>query len=117
MLRFVRSDLSHCGVFTRISPSNSSTPPQKNLTSFPSFCALPLLHPSPLTAVMSLLFLDWFVPLYLLVSVLVLAGFGACLYFLEPGLQDAHKWSSKTVRHHPLVASVNCRDDDSNVLI
>lgn len=66
---------------------------------------------------MSLLFLDWFVPLYLLVSVLVLAGFGACLYFLEPGLQDAHKWSSKTVRHHPLVASVNCRDDDSNALI
>uniref|UniRef100_A0A4W6FY01 Uncharacterized protein n=1 Tax=Lates calcarifer TaxID=8187 RepID=A0A4W6FY01_LATCA len=48
---------------------------------------------------MSWLFLDWFVPLYLLVSVLVLAGFGACLYFLEPGLQDAHKWSSnKTVR-------------------
>uniref|UniRef100_A0A3Q1EFG6 Uncharacterized protein n=1 Tax=Acanthochromis polyacanthus TaxID=80966 RepID=A0A3Q1EFG6_9TELE len=41
---------------------------------------------------MSWLFLDWFVPLYLLVSVLVLAGFGACLYFLEPGLQDAHKW-------------------------
>uniref|UniRef100_A0A3Q3KX04 Uncharacterized protein n=1 Tax=Mastacembelus armatus TaxID=205130 RepID=A0A3Q3KX04_9TELE len=47
---------------------------------------------------MSWLFLDWFVPLYLLVSVLVLAGFGACLYFLEPGLQDAHKWSNKTVR-------------------
>uniref|UniRef100_A0A671NNE5 Uncharacterized protein n=1 Tax=Sinocyclocheilus anshuiensis TaxID=1608454 RepID=A0A671NNE5_9TELE len=38
------------------------------------------------------MFLDWFVPVYLLVSVLVLAGFGACLYFLEPGLQDAHKW-------------------------
>ncbi|KAI9545678.1 hypothetical protein NQZ68_034448 [Dissostichus eleginoides] len=68
-------------------------------------------------AVMSWLFLDWFVPLYLLVSVLVLAGFGACLYFLEPGLQDAHKWSNKTVRHHPLVASVNCMDDDSNALI
>ncbi|CAJ1053486.1 hypothetical protein PFLUV_G00008330 [Xyrichtys novacula] len=66
---------------------------------------------------MSWLFLDWFVPLYLLVSVLVLAGFGACLYFLEPGLQDAHKWSNKTVRHHPLVASVNCRDDDRNALI
>uniref|UniRef100_A0A3Q3G5I6 Uncharacterized protein n=1 Tax=Labrus bergylta TaxID=56723 RepID=A0A3Q3G5I6_9LABR len=47
---------------------------------------------------MSWLFLDWFVPLYLLVSVLVLAGFGACLYFLEPGLQEAHKWSNKTVR-------------------
>ncbi|KAK7929992.1 hypothetical protein WMY93_006387 [Mugilogobius chulae] len=61
---------------------------------------------------MSWLFLDWFVPLYLLVSVLVLAGFGACLYFLEPGLQDAHKWNNKTVRHHPLVASVNCREDD-----
>lgn len=80
-------------------------------------CTLPPLPPPPATAVMSLLFLDWFVPLYLLVSVLVLAGFGACLYFLEPGLQDAHKWSSKTVRHHPLVASVNCRDDDSNALI
>lgn len=66
---------------------------------------------------MSSLFLDWFVPLYLLVSVLVLAGFGACLYFLEPGLQDSHKWSNKTVRHHPLVASVNCRDDDSKALI
>lgn len=111
MLRFVMSDLSRCGVFTRISPSNSSTPPQK-----PHLFSL-FLRPSPLTAVMSLLFLDWFVPLYLLVSVLVLAGFGACLYFLEPGLQDAHKWSSKTVRHHPLVASVNCRDDDSNALI
>lgn len=84
-------------------------------------CSAPAFPPTslspPPTAVMSLLFLDWFVPLYLLVSVLVLAGFGACLYFLEPGLQDAHKWSSKTVRHHPLVASVNCRDDDSNALI
>ncbi|KAJ3614227.1 hypothetical protein NHX12_017801 [Muraenolepis orangiensis] len=66
---------------------------------------------------MSWLFLDWFVPVYLLVSVLVLAGFGACLYFLEPGLQDAHKWSNKTVRHHPLVASVDCRDEDTNALI
>lgn len=66
---------------------------------------------------MTWLFLDWFVPLYLLVSVLVLAGFGVCLYFLEPGLQDPHKWSNKTVRHHPLVASVNCRDDDGNALI
>uniref|UniRef100_A0A669F951 Uncharacterized protein n=1 Tax=Oreochromis niloticus TaxID=8128 RepID=A0A669F951_ORENI len=47
---------------------------------------------------MSWLFLDWFVPLYLLVSVLVLAGFGACLYFLEPGLQDAHKWTKCTMR-------------------
>lgn len=74
-------------------------------------------RPSVGTATMSWLFLDWFVPLYLLVSVLVLAGFGACLYFLEPGLQEAHKWSSKTVRHHPLVASVNCRDDDRNALI
>uniref|UniRef100_A0A8C7CYC8 Uncharacterized protein n=1 Tax=Oncorhynchus kisutch TaxID=8019 RepID=A0A8C7CYC8_ONCKI len=44
---------------------------------------------------MSWMFLDWFVPIYLLVSVLVLAGFGACLYFLEPGLQDAHKWRQK----------------------
>ncbi|CAL8352405.1 unnamed protein product [Boreogadus saida] len=66
---------------------------------------------------MSWLFLDWFVPVYLLVSVLVLAGFGACLYCLEPGLQDAHKWSNKTVRHHPLVASVNCTDEDTNALI
>lgn len=75
------------------------------------------ISPIPLAAIMSWLFLDWFVPLYLLVSVLVLAGFGACLYFLEPGLQDSHKWSNKTVRHHPLVASVNCRDDDRNALI
>lgn len=92
------------------------------LIHFVPFPSSILLHPSlplclSLTAVMSWLFLDWFVPLYLLVSVLVLAGFGACLYFLEPGLQDAHKWSNKTVRHHPLVASVNCRDDDSNALI
>lgn len=86
-------------------------------TSLPLLSFLLLLHPFALTAIMSWLFLDWFVPLYLLVSVLVLAGFGACLYFLEPGLQDAHKWSNKTVRHHPLVASVNCRDDDSNALI
>lgn len=108
--------------------NNSAHPP------FPTISSLLLLslssppHPHPpspspfpfffaLTAGMSWLFLDWFVPLYLLVSVLVLAGFGACLYFLEPGLQDAHKWSNKTVRHHPLVASVNCRDDDSNALI
>lgn len=103
--------------------------PKSLLSSFPSFSPLchpssffrPVLlhpfHPTALLAVMSWLFLDWFVPLYLLVSVLVLAGFGACLYFLEPGLQDAHKWSNKTVRHHPLVASVNCRDDDSNALI
>ncbi|CAL8273537.1 unnamed protein product [Gadus morhua 'NCC'] len=70
-----------------------------------------------LTTSMSWLFLDWFVPVYLLVSVLVLAGFGACLYCLEPGLQDAHKWSNKKVRHHPLVASVNCTDEDTNALI
>lgn len=89
----------------------------------PHIC--PFLHcpfifpplPFSLKTSMSWLFLEWFVPVYLLVSVLVLAGFGACLYFLEPGLQDAHKWSSNTVRHHPLVASVNCRDDDTNALI
>uniref|UniRef100_A0A4W4GYN7 Uncharacterized protein n=1 Tax=Electrophorus electricus TaxID=8005 RepID=A0A4W4GYN7_ELEEL len=52
---------------------------------------------------MSWMFVDWFVPVYLLVSVLVLAGFGACLYFLEPGLQDAHKWSNKSLKHQPLV--------------
>lgn len=66
---------------------------------------------------MSWMFLDWFVPVYLLVSVLVLAGFGACLYFLEPGLQDAHKWSNKTVKHHPLVVILNSKDEDSNALI
>ncbi|KAM4881420.1 small integral membrane protein 45 isoform 1-T2 [Thomomys bottae] len=38
------------------------------------------------------LFLDWFVPVYLVVSVLILAGFGACIYYFEPGLQEAHKW-------------------------
>ncbi|XP_067297198.1 small integral membrane protein 45-like [Pseudorasbora parva] len=65
------------------------------------------------------MFLDWFVPVYLLVSVLVLAGFGACLYFLEPGLQDAHKWSNKSLRHQPLAPTrqTNCRDDDSNALL
>uniref|UniRef100_A0A3P8U9C2 Uncharacterized protein n=1 Tax=Amphiprion percula TaxID=161767 RepID=A0A3P8U9C2_AMPPE len=52
---------------------------------------------------MSWLFPGLVRPLYLLVSVLVLAGFGACLYFLEPGLQDAHKWSNKTVRHQPVL--------------
>ncbi|KAJ8001775.1 hypothetical protein DPEC_G00172930 [Dallia pectoralis] len=66
---------------------------------------------------MSWMFLDWFVPVYLLLSVLVLAGFGACLYFLEPGLQEAHKWSGRTVKHHPLVVSVNCKYDDSDALI
>lgn len=107
--------ISRCGVILQgFSHSVQLVPPlQPNIS---PLCPA-LLHPPPSTAVMSLLFLDWFVPLYLLVSVLVLAGFGACLYFLEPGLQDAHKWSSKTVRHHPLVASVNCRDDDSNALI
>ncbi|KAL1281953.1 hypothetical protein QQF64_000756 [Cirrhinus molitorella] len=65
------------------------------------------------------MFLDWFVPVYLLVSVLVLAGFGACLYFLEPGLQDAHKWSNKSLRHQPLAPTrqTHCRDDDSNALL
>lgn len=90
-------------------------PVYSSIVSRPFFLLPP--HHSALTAAMSWLFLDWFVPLYLLVSVLVLAGFGACLYFLEPGLQDAHKWSNKTIRHHPLVASVNCRDDDCNALI
>lgn len=64
------------------------------------------------------MFVDWFVPVYLLVSVLVLAGFGACLYFLEPGLQDAHKWSNKSIKHQPLVPTLNThRDDDSSALI
>uniref|UniRef100_A0A6Q2XVE6 Uncharacterized protein n=1 Tax=Esox lucius TaxID=8010 RepID=A0A6Q2XVE6_ESOLU len=58
---------------------------------------------------MSWMFLDWFVPVYLLVSVLVLVGFGACLYFLEPGLQEAHKWSNRTVKHHPLVVKTKFR--------
>ncbi|MED6246641.1 hypothetical protein ATANTOWER_021195 [Ataeniobius toweri] len=102
ILRFI-SALSFFALL--IHPLTCPPPP----STFPVPCALP--------AVMSWLFVDWFVPLYLLVSILVLAGFGACLYFLEPGLQDAHKWSNKTIRHHPLVASVNCRDDDSNALI
>ncbi|KAL4647882.1 serine hydrolase-like protein 2 isoform X1 [Arapaima gigas] len=65
------------------------------------------------------LFLDWFVPVYLLVSVLVLAGFGACLYFLEPGLQDAHKWSAQSAHRRPLVASEDNygKDEDNNALI
>ncbi|XP_073670642.1 small integral membrane protein 45 [Paramisgurnus dabryanus] len=65
------------------------------------------------------MFLDWFVPVYLLVSVLVLAGFGACLYFLEPGLQDAHKWNNKSMRRQPMVPmrQTHSRDDDSNALL
>uniref|UniRef100_A0AAY4AIU7 ATP synthase F0 subunit 8 n=1 Tax=Denticeps clupeoides TaxID=299321 RepID=A0AAY4AIU7_9TELE len=63
------------------------------------------------------MFLDWFVPVYLLVSVLVLAGFGACLYFLEPGLQDAHKWSNKSPQRPPLSTKVNSREEDRNVLM
>uniref|UniRef100_A0A8D0CMC0 Uncharacterized protein n=1 Tax=Scleropages formosus TaxID=113540 RepID=A0A8D0CMC0_SCLFO len=65
------------------------------------------------------LFLDWFVPVYLLVSVLVLAGFGACLYFLEPGLQDAHKWSAQSAHRRPLVSSDDNygKDEDNNALI
>ncbi|KAL6481659.1 hypothetical protein MHYP_G00097390 [Metynnis hypsauchen] len=64
------------------------------------------------------MFVDWFVPVYLLVSVLVLAGFGACLYFLEPGLQDAHKWSNKSIKRQPLAPTLQAhRDDDSSALI
>ncbi|KAG9262499.1 hypothetical protein AMEX_G24274 [Astyanax mexicanus] len=68
---------------------------------------------------MSWMFVDWFVPVYLLVSVLVLAGFGACLYFLEPGLQDAHKWSNKTIKRQPLAPRLAQahQDDDSSALI
>ncbi|KAH0505490.1 hypothetical protein LTLLF_178525 [Microtus ochrogaster] len=40
-------------------------------------------------------FLDWFVPVYLVISVLILVGFGACIYYFEPGLQEAHKWRMK----------------------
>ncbi|KAB0390786.1 hypothetical protein E2I00_010347, partial [Balaenoptera physalus] len=29
-------------------------------------------------------FLDWFVPVYLFISVLILVGFGACIYYFEP---------------------------------
>lgn len=65
------------------------------------------------------MFLDWFVPVYLLVSVLVLAGFGACLYFLEPGLQDAHKWSNKSLKRQPLAPTRQTHggEDDSNALL
>ena len=124
MQQFVKhicKDLSNCS-FTLLNIHHLASLTLPSLLSLlihllPS--ALPAPFPSLLarTVVMSWLFLDWFVPLYLLVSVLVLAGFGACLYFLEPGLQDAHKWSNKTIRHHPLVTSVNCGDDDSNALI
>ncbi|KAL1005834.1 hypothetical protein UPYG_G00064530 [Umbra pygmaea] len=104
-------------------PNSSTMSPHAAL--FPVICALSLLHLHNTVlqqwqiqqSTMSWMFLDWFVPVYLLVSVLVLVGFGACLYFLEPGLQDAHKWSNRTVKRHPLVVSVNCKDDDSNALI
>uniref|UniRef100_A0A2K5C7S3 Uncharacterized protein n=1 Tax=Aotus nancymaae TaxID=37293 RepID=A0A2K5C7S3_AOTNA len=29
---------------------------------------------------------------HLVISVLILVGFGACIYYFEPGLQEAHKW-------------------------
>ncbi|KAG5278297.1 hypothetical protein AALO_G00097410 [Alosa alosa] len=67
--------------------------------------------------VMPLMFLDWFVPVYLLVSVLVLVGFGACLYFLEPGLQDPHKWSNKSVQRPPLTVARNGKEEEGKVLI
>ncbi|XP_041907092.1 uncharacterized protein LOC121675590 [Corvus kubaryi] len=40
-------------------------------------------------------FLDWFVPVYLVISILILVGFGACIYYFEPGLQEAHKWRTQ----------------------
>ncbi|XP_053936802.1 protein SMIM45 [Cuculus canorus] len=40
-------------------------------------------------------FLDWFVPVYLMISILILVGFGACIYYFEPGLQEAHKWRTQ----------------------
>lgn len=118
MMPFVMCDTSHC---CYCGFHIAHIHPLLNILTQASFSDNPPSHlppPRPQPAAgMSWLFLDWFVPLYLLVSVLVLAGFGACLYFLEPGLQESHKWSNKTVRHHPLVASVNCKDEDSNALI
>ncbi|KAM4650786.1 small integral membrane protein 45 [Discoglossus pictus] len=40
-------------------------------------------------------FLDWFVPCYLILSILILVGFGACIYYFEPGLKEAHKWRAQ----------------------
>lgn len=80
---------------------------------------LPLAAFSPASRFhgMPLMFLDWFVPVYLLVSILVLVGFGACLYFLEPGLQDAHKWSNTSVQRPPMAVARNCKEEDAKVLI
>ncbi|XP_064419222.1 small integral membrane protein 45-like [Latimeria chalumnae] len=47
-------------------------------------------HPEKTPAMLQ--FLDWFVPVYLMISILILVGFGACIYYFEPGLQEAHKW-------------------------
>lgn len=49
-----------------------------------SFCLVVMPH-----------FLDWFVPMYLMISILILVGFGACIYYFEPGLQEAHKWRTQ----------------------
>lgn len=57
-------------------------------------------------------FLDWFVPLYLMISILILVGFGACIYYFEPGLQDAHKWrSQRPVTHGEVRKTLMLRDN------
>ncbi|GCC21754.1 hypothetical protein chiPu_0020229, partial [Chiloscyllium punctatum] len=30
-----------------------------------------------------------------MISILILVGFGACIYYFEPGLQEAHKWRTQ----------------------
>uniref|UniRef100_A0A8C3JGD9 Uncharacterized protein n=1 Tax=Calidris pygmaea TaxID=425635 RepID=A0A8C3JGD9_9CHAR len=57
-------------------------------------------------------FLDWFVPVYLMISILILVGFGACIYYFEPGLQEAHKWrTQRPIMERDLRKTLMIRDN------
>ena len=57
-------------------------------------------------------FLDWFVPGYLIISILILVGFGACIYYFEPGLQEAHKWrTQRPIMERDLRKTLMIRDN------
>ncbi|RMC03376.1 hypothetical protein DUI87_20573 [Hirundo rustica rustica] len=57
-------------------------------------------------------FLDWFVPVYLVISILILVGFGACIYYFEPGLQEAHKWrTQRPIMERDLRKTLMIRDN------
>ncbi|XP_015716877.1 uncharacterized protein LOC107313268 isoform X2 [Coturnix japonica] len=57
-------------------------------------------------------FLDWFVPVYLMISILILVGFGACIYYFEPGLHEAHKWrTQRPIMERDLRKTLMIRDN------